>query len=536
MHSLRTLPPKGGWLVLKNCHLVTPWLPELERELHALGGGNSSAAAGRGPAPGFRLFLTSEAHPGFPATLLEACTKVGQWKGGEGAWDTASFPPLHASAKQSAFPPPHLTTPSSNRSRCARPTKKVTFEAPPGLKQNLTRTLASWSPEALAAGGPLRAQLSFLLAWLHAVLQERRSYVPHGWSKAYEISAADLRTGLDLVAAAAEAAGGGRSGGVPWRRLAGLLAQAVYGGRVDDAYDAWVSGQPGPQPSAGGPQAAVLVPCITALGSSGASASLLSQGPAAALTSPPPCPALHPPQPTPQMLQAHVEAIISPDLIPDAPSGRARRRLPSLPCALPAGSAALDRGQWAALVAALPERDNPAVFGLPANIERAAAAAAATATLGALRRIGLELEGAAASGGGQASGSGSGGAGATGRGFNRAAWTARLGPLLERWQGLVSVAPPGVQAAAAAARAPAGAAAGGRAAGAAAAAALAATPAAAEGQWPIAAFVSLETGLAATVVGAIGRSLGALRRALEGTEAPPPEVQVRGGGTDTRQG
>lgn len=54
--------------MLKNCHLVTSWLPTLEKEIHGLAGQAS---------PRFRLFLTSEAHPKFPPTLLEACTKVG---------------------------------------------------------------------------------------------------------------------------------------------------------------------------------------------------------------------------------------------------------------------------------------------------------------------------------------------------------------------------------------------------------------------------------------------------------------------------
>ena len=55
---------------------------------------------------------------------------------------------------------------------------QVTFEAPPGLKRNLQRTYAAWGPELLAAGTPLRAQLLFLLAWFHGIVQERRSFVP----------------------------------------------------------------------------------------------------------------------------------------------------------------------------------------------------------------------------------------------------------------------------------------------------------------------------------------------------------------------
>jgi dynein heavy chain 2 len=49
---LRRAAAGGEWLCLKNLHLVTAWLPALEQALNALK-----------PAEGFRLWLTTEAHP-----------------------------------------------------------------------------------------------------------------------------------------------------------------------------------------------------------------------------------------------------------------------------------------------------------------------------------------------------------------------------------------------------------------------------------------------------------------------------------------
>jgi hypothetical protein len=56
---------------------------------------------------------------------------------------------------------------------------KVTYEAPPGLKKNLQRTYEAWTPDFIAEGGSaVRAQLLFVLAWFHAIVQERRTFVP----------------------------------------------------------------------------------------------------------------------------------------------------------------------------------------------------------------------------------------------------------------------------------------------------------------------------------------------------------------------
>ena len=55
--------------------------------------------------------------------------------------------------------------------------------------------LISDSPQAPSE----RARLYFLLAWFHAIVQERLRYVPLGWSKRYEFSESDLRVACDTL-------------------------------------------------------------------------------------------------------------------------------------------------------------------------------------------------------------------------------------------------------------------------------------------------------------------------------------------------
>ena len=140
IHLLHECANSGHWLCLKNLHLVTAWLPTLEKELNTLD-----------PHQNFRLWLTTETHPKFPPILLQSSLKI-------------------------------------------------TYEAPPGVKRNLQRTYESWSEEYIGDGGGVgRAQALFGLAWLHSVVQERRCYIPQGWSQFYEFSLADLRAGANLI-------------------------------------------------------------------------------------------------------------------------------------------------------------------------------------------------------------------------------------------------------------------------------------------------------------------------------------------------
>ncbi|XP_029136209.2 dynein cytoplasmic 2 heavy chain 1 [Labrus bergylta] len=171
--TLRECSRNGDWLCLKNLHLVTAWLPLLEKELNVLK-----------PKAGFRLWLTAEVHPRFPPILLQSSLKI-------------------------------------------------TYEAPPGLKKNLLRTYESWTPEQISKGGILaRAQSLFCLAWFHAVCQERRNYIPQGWTKFYEFSLSDLRAGFEIIDRLFE-------GGKPfqWEFVHGLLESAIYGGRIDNPSD-----------------------------------------------------------------------------------------------------------------------------------------------------------------------------------------------------------------------------------------------------------------------------------------------------------
>jgi len=196
LRALRKAASDGDWLCLKNLHLVVTWLPTLEKELNALKSGSSSSSSssnGGGGAkvhPQFRLWLTTECHDSFPPELLQNSVKVA-------------------------------------------------YEAPPGLKKNTERTYEAWTAEYIGSGSPLRAQTLFLLAWFHGIVQERRTYVPQGWTKAYEFSFADLRAGANVIDTLLSPSSPGLPAPerVPWAYLHGLLEHAVYGGRVDTLSD-----------------------------------------------------------------------------------------------------------------------------------------------------------------------------------------------------------------------------------------------------------------------------------------------------------
>ncbi|EDW50531.1 GM13947 [Drosophila sechellia] len=171
----------GRWVLLKNVHLAPQWLVQLEKKMHSLQ-----------PHSGFRLFLTMEINPKVPVNLLRAG-------------------------------------------------RIFVFEPPPGIRANLLRTFSTVPAARMMKTPSERARLYFLLAWFHAIVQERLRYVPLGWAKKYEFNESDLRVACDTLDTWIDTTAMGRTNlppeKVPWDALVTLLSQSIYGGKIDNDFD-----------------------------------------------------------------------------------------------------------------------------------------------------------------------------------------------------------------------------------------------------------------------------------------------------------
>ena len=174
VEKLRDAMQHGQWLILKNLHLMTFWIPILSKEIQS-----------NNPHIDFRLWLTAEPHPKFPSVLSESCLKI-------------------------------------------------TYESPPGIKRNLQTTINTWSTDIFNRDNNLvRSQTLFALAWFHAIVQERRTFIPQGWANYYEFSDGDLRSGLEVIESMFEQ----KDNSINWDYIHGLFKNAIYGGRVDNVHD-----------------------------------------------------------------------------------------------------------------------------------------------------------------------------------------------------------------------------------------------------------------------------------------------------------
>jgi dynein heavy chain 1 len=118
------------------------------------------------------------------------------------------------------------------------------FEPSPGLFSGLNDALHS--VRACKKVPAENTRLQFLLGFLHCLLVERMRYLPLGWSKGYDISEADFACATQVLEQWLGEAAAGKSNiapqRIPWKSLRTLFLQAVYGGRIDNSFDARLLG------------------------------------------------------------------------------------------------------------------------------------------------------------------------------------------------------------------------------------------------------------------------------------------------------
>lgn len=179
--ALASAARSGTWVLIKNGHLAPAWLATLPTRLSALA-----------PHERCRVWITSELSPSVPAAFLHAA---------------------------------HV----------------VMHEPPAGFKAALLDALDTLHARETPEGVPERERLYFLVAVLHAMVLERVRHTPLGWSHAYEFYDTDLHAAYHLVdvcvADVAHARAHLSPEDVPWASLRMLLAQAVYGGKMDSEAD-----------------------------------------------------------------------------------------------------------------------------------------------------------------------------------------------------------------------------------------------------------------------------------------------------------
>ncbi|KAJ8675957.1 hypothetical protein QAD02_011743, partial [Eretmocerus hayati] len=180
---------QGSWILLSNLQLALNWLPKLETILR-------SPICTVNRNPNTRIWLTTEECSGFYSGLSGLCLKLA-------------------------------------------------YEPPEGVKRNVKRSLQQLLQRSSMMNDPKR---SLMISWLHAILQERRKFVPQGWTKAYAWSEAELEAACELVvkiSTTIEASSrdrSRRSNGIQarsedWEAERGILDAAVYGGLLQDAFD-----------------------------------------------------------------------------------------------------------------------------------------------------------------------------------------------------------------------------------------------------------------------------------------------------------
>ncbi|KFZ50352.1 Dynein heavy chain 10, axonemal, partial [Antrostomus carolinensis] len=179
LQMLESVVVHGEWLMLQNCHLLVRWLVNLEKALEKI----------TSPHPDFRLWLTTDPTKGFPIGILQKSLKV-------------------------------LCKP------------------PNGLKLNMRATYFRIPQEALEqCPHPTFKPLVYVLAFFHAVVQERRKFGKVGWNVPYDFNESDFQVCMEILNTYLTKAFQQNDDKIPWSSLKYLIGEVMYGGRAIDSFD-----------------------------------------------------------------------------------------------------------------------------------------------------------------------------------------------------------------------------------------------------------------------------------------------------------
>uniref|UniRef100_A0A8B9QA73 Dynein axonemal heavy chain 10 n=1 Tax=Apteryx owenii TaxID=8824 RepID=A0A8B9QA73_APTOW len=179
LQMLENVVARGLWLMLQNCHLLVRWLIDLEKALEKI----------TKPHPDFRLWLTTDPTKGFPIGILQKSLKV------------------------------------------------VT-EPPNGLKLNMRATYFKIPQEAIEqCPHPAFKSLVYVLAFFHAVVQERRKFGKIGWNVPYDFNESDFQVCMEILNTYLTKAFQQNDEKIPWSSLKYLIGEVMYGGRAIDSFD-----------------------------------------------------------------------------------------------------------------------------------------------------------------------------------------------------------------------------------------------------------------------------------------------------------
>lgn len=172
---------QGGWVMLQNCHLMSSWVPTLERLLEVVS---------QDAHKDFRCFISAEPPPiaswtNMPESLMQSCIKVAN-------------------------------------------------EAPADIQSNLIRSWDNFSQESIDSCSKPREMKAclFSLCWFHAVVCGRRRFGQQGWSRKYSFNTGDLIICSNVLRSYLDA-----NDDVPWDDLRYIFGEIMYGGHITDAWD-----------------------------------------------------------------------------------------------------------------------------------------------------------------------------------------------------------------------------------------------------------------------------------------------------------